>query len=191
MAFFIPTYCDSADCQYSDSDYSKETTEFQLSETEEESKDMTHEQPHQQSKVVFDKTIDFNKVIPEPTAVAYLPYTPEFIIKHASDAQIKFLTWYFDLNGKERCDKEKEINKNKQKLIDFFYTAREATYCHLMVNCRGEGTRLDKELRPVGLCTELASANCTNFCCKECCLQLNFGVCEIHSSKTAFLKHLI
>lgn len=72
-------------------------------------------------------------------AVLYLPYTPDFIIKKATNQQIIFLCMYYNLEIDAFAFAPSSkypglIAIGKQKLIDLFYLASEMLDSHLVLN---------------------------------------------------------
>ena len=79
------------------------------------------------------------------TAILYLPYTPQIILKRADDPFILKFAKYLNL-------KPKPLQVLRQKLLDIWYTAEDGEDFHMVVACRSR----------TATCAEPASQFCKN-----------------------------
>lgn len=125
-------------------------------------------------------------------AILYLPYTPEFIIKKATNQQIIFLCLYYNLEIDTFTFAPNSkypglIAIGKQKLIDLFYLAAEMQDSHLVVNWKGKISSPDSQTQQ--MCPEVASSHCRNYLCRSWWIKLKGRPWIIHHSPTSFFKY--
>ena len=124
----------------------------------------------------------------KPNGILFSPFTPDFVLKTATDKHIMFLVWYFGLQI--RGNENKMLEVAKQKLIDFFYFARDYDNSHLIVNCHGVGKYLDSDHKPIKVCNNIASSYCRNYCWRSCWLTDKKRVWTIHHSFLRIIRNM-
>ena len=139
--------------------------------------------------MVFLNKHDKNLVL---NAILYLPYTPEFIIKKATNEQIIFLWMYYNLEIDTFTFAPNSkypglIAIGKQKLIDLFYLAIEISGAHLVVNWRGNLVSSETQIQQ--MCPEVASTHWRNYLWRSWWLKTKGKPWMIHHNPTIFYKY--